>query len=152
MVILNYKQERNDNLKVHSITRLVKSEDLNHHGTLFAGRVSEWFVEAAFIAAASLYGNPQNIVCVKLHGLKFAAPVKRGDIIVLETHVVHTGTTSLTSYGCIHKDGEERILVEGFATFVCVDEEGRKMPHNIALPEPEDEREKMLRETAKNLK
>jgi acyl-CoA hydrolase len=89
---------------------------------------------------------------VKLHGLKFAAPVKTGDIIVLETHVVHAGTTSLTSYGCVRKDGEERILVEGFATFVCVDDEGRKMPHNIVLPEPENEKEYMLRETARNLK
>ena len=29
--------------------RLVKSEDLNHHGTLFAGRTAEWFVESGFI-------------------------------------------------------------------------------------------------------
>ncbi|MDP2989667.1 MAG: hypothetical protein Q8O57_03775 [Kiritimatiellota bacterium] len=33
---------------------LVKSEDLNHHGTLYAGRTAEWFVESGFIAAASL--------------------------------------------------------------------------------------------------
>ncbi|NTU75550.1 MAG: acyl-CoA thioesterase, partial [Anaerolineaceae bacterium] len=31
---------------------LVKSEDLNHHGTLYAGRTAEWFVESGFIAAA----------------------------------------------------------------------------------------------------
>ena len=30
----------------------VKSEDLNHHGTLFAGRTAEWFVEAGLMAAA----------------------------------------------------------------------------------------------------
>jgi len=29
--------------------RLVKSEDLNHHGTLFAGRTAEWFVESGRI-------------------------------------------------------------------------------------------------------
>lgn len=34
------------------ISRLVKSEDLNHHGTLFAGRMSEWFVEACSISGA----------------------------------------------------------------------------------------------------
>ena len=39
-------------------SRLVKSEDLNHHGTLFAGRTAEWFVESGFIAATSLL-NPQ---------------------------------------------------------------------------------------------
>ena len=35
-----------------SIYHLVKSEDLNHHRTLFAGRGAEWLVEAGFIAAA----------------------------------------------------------------------------------------------------
>jgi acyl-CoA hydrolase len=52
--------------KVVYTTRLVKSEDLNHHGTLFAGRTAEWFVESGFIAAARLI-NPQNIVCLKIH-------------------------------------------------------------------------------------
>ena len=33
--------------------RLIKSEDLNHHGTLFAGRCAEWFVESGFIAVAA---------------------------------------------------------------------------------------------------
>ena len=36
-------------MKNYYTTRLVKSEDLNHHGTLFAGRMSEWFVEEARI-------------------------------------------------------------------------------------------------------
>lgn len=134
------------------ITRLIKSEDLNHHGTLFAGRMSEWFIEGTFIAAAKLYGNPQNIVCLKMHGLKFTAPVKRGDIITIETHVVYAGRTSLTAYGCVRKNDEDRILVEGFTTFVCVDDSGKKMPHNISLPEPENETEAALRTEAASLR
>ncbi|MDP4267148.1 MAG: acyl-CoA thioesterase, partial [Bacteroidota bacterium] len=51
-------------------TRLVKSEDLNHHGTLFAGRTAEWFVECGFISAAELVGAEQ-IVCLKIHGMYF---------------------------------------------------------------------------------
>ena len=35
--------------------RLIKSEDLNHHGTLFAGRCAEWFVESGFIAVAAKF-------------------------------------------------------------------------------------------------
>ena len=34
---------------------LVRSEDLNHHGTLFAGRSSEWFIEAGFIAKPVIF-------------------------------------------------------------------------------------------------
>ncbi len=56
-----------------SYVRLVKSEDLNHHGTLFAGRCAEWFVEAGFIAVASVL-PAENIVCMKIHGLEFSRP------------------------------------------------------------------------------
>ena len=47
---------------------LIKSEDLNHHGTLYAGRSAEWLVESGFIAAANLT-SPENIVCLKIHGM-----------------------------------------------------------------------------------
>ena len=50
--------------------KMIKSEDLNHHGTLFAGRCSEWFVESAFIGAASKL-DPKHTVCLKIHGLEF---------------------------------------------------------------------------------
>lgn len=38
-------------------SRLVKPQELNHHGTLFAGRMSEWFVENCFICGACLRVN-----------------------------------------------------------------------------------------------
>ena len=60
--------------------RLVKSEDLNHHKTFFAGRCAEWFVETSFIAVAE-YINPQHIVCLKVHGLEFLHPIYAGDTI-----------------------------------------------------------------------
>ena len=60
--------------------RLVKGEDLNHHGTLFAGRTAEWFVESGFIAATSLL-NPRSVVCLKIHGMFFTKPAKSGDVL-----------------------------------------------------------------------
>lgn len=135
-----------------SMSRLVKSEDLNHHGTLFAGRMSEWFVEGTFIAAASSIGNPKNIVCKKLHGLSFNSPVKKGDIITLQTKVVLVGKTSLTVYGYVTKLNHDKILVDGFITFVNVDENGNKMPHNLSIPEPTSENEMKLIEKAKSLR
>lgn len=134
-----------------SMSRLVKSEDLNHHGTLFAGRMSEWFVEGAFIAAASSIGNPKNIVCKKLHGLSFNAPVKKGEIISLKTKVVLVGKTSLTVYGFVTKLNDTKILVDGFITFVNVDENGNKMPHNLTIPEPTSDNDIKLIEKAKSL-
>lgn len=139
-------------MKAHKMCRLIKSEDLNHHGTLFAGRMAEWFVEGNFIAAASVYGNPNNIVCVKLHGLKFGSPANKGDIIELETKVVHVGNTSMTVYGKVTRNESSTILVDGFTTFVCVDENGRKMPHNLTQPEPSSQEEIQLLARAKELK
>ena len=140
-------------MKAYTMSKLVKSEDLNHHGTLFAGRMAEWFIEGAFIAAASTYKNPDNMVCLKMHGLKFTTPVKKGEIITLETKVIYTGNTSMTVYGKVTKNSDiEKIIVDGFTTFICVDENGKKMPHNIVLEEPENEEEAKLREYAKSLR
>jgi acyl-CoA hydrolase len=139
-------------MKKYIASRLIKSEDLNHHGTLFAGRMAEWFIEGSFIAAAMLYGNPENIVCVKMHGLKFSGPATKGDIITLTTRVAYAGTTSITVYGRVNKNDEESILVEGYVTFVCVDENGKKMPHKLVLPEPESENEARIREIARTLR
>ena len=59
------------NIKTYVIHRHVKGQDLNHHGTLFAGRGAEWFVEAGLIAAASLT-SPEKVVCMNIHGIVFA--------------------------------------------------------------------------------
>lgn len=133
-------------------TRLVKSEDLNHHGTLFAGRMSEWFVEGCFIAAATTHGNPKDIVCIKMHGLKFGKPAQKGQIIKLTTKVVQTGNTSMTVYGKVTGIDDNNISVDGFITFVCVDETGKKSPHGIISPTPETEEEMQLVAEAKLLK
>jgi acyl-CoA hydrolase len=130
--------------------RLVKSEDLNHHGTLFAGRTAEWFVESGFIAAASLL-NPQNIVCLKIHGMFFTKPAKSGDVLKFSSKVVYTGRTSLTSYVHVEKNGDEKPLVDGYVTFIHVDEETRPFSHNIEIM-PETDNDKLLYETAKNLR
>lgn len=118
-------------MKSFIMSKLVKSEDLNHHGTLFAGRMAEWFIEGGFIAAASTLGRPDSLVCKKLHGLTFALPVNKGEIIKLEAKVVLVGTTSMRVYGKVTKINEDKTLVDGFITFVCVDEEGKKIAHNL---------------------
>lgn len=130
--------------------RLVKSEDLNHHGTLFAGRTAEWFVESGFIAAASIL-NPQNIVCLKIHGMFFTKPAKSGDVLKFSSKVVFTGNSSLTSYVHVEKNGDDKPLVDGFVTFIHVDEKTRPAPHFLHI-DPVTEEDRILYETAKNLR
>jgi len=130
--------------------RLVKSEDLNHHGTLFAGRTAEWFVESGFIAAASLL-NPQNIVCLKIHGMFFTKPAISGDVLKFSSKVVFAGNTSLTSYVHVEKNGADKSLVDGFVTFIHVDTENRPTRHFLEI-NPITEEDRNLYQTAKNLR
>lgn len=85
-------------MKEYYNSRLVKSEELNHHGTLFAGRAAEWFVESAFIAASSTLGDPKNVVCLNVHGLLFRYPVKKGEIAKFSSRVANLGKTSIVVY------------------------------------------------------
>ena len=120
--------------------KMIKSEDLNHHGTLFAGRSAEWFVESSFIAAASKL-DPKHIVCLKVHGLEFTHPMRLGNILGFESRIVHAGRTSLTVYCEVHevKTSNEKCL-DGFITFCSVDDNSKSTPHNLVItPETQEE-------------
>jgi len=112
--------------------RLIKSEDLNHHRTLYAGRCAEWFVEAGFIAAASVL-PPDEIVCLKIHGLEFTKPMRSGQIARFESKIVRAGRSSLVVYVTLSAAEQNKPVVQGFITFVHVDEHGRSQPHDLTL-------------------
>ena len=132
-------------------SRLVKPQELNHHGTLFAGRMAEWFVENCFICGALTTGKPKNIVCVNIHGLNFNTPSINGDIININSTIVRAGRTSFTVYGAITKNSSDTVICEGFITFAFVDENNIPIPHHIVLDATSDEMELSLRERAQNL-
>jgi len=114
------------------IHHLVKSEDLNHHGTLFAGRSAEWFVESGFIAAAALT-SPENIVCLKIHGMTYTRPVRRGEVIRFNSRIVLTGRSRIIAHIQMLSLQPADIIVDGFITFVNVDENGKSLPHGITV-------------------
>jgi acyl-CoA hydrolase len=130
--------------------RLVKSEDLNHHGTLFAGRTAEWFVESGFIAATSIL-DPKSVVCLKIHGMFFTKPARSGDVLKFSSKVVYTGRTSLTVYIHVEKSNNDNSFVDGYVTFIHVDEDTRPTAHYIEIA-PETVEDKALYETAKSLR
>lgn len=131
-------------------TRLVKSEDLNHHGTLFAGRTAEWFVESGFFAAASLI-DPKRVVCLKIHGMYFTKPARPGQILTFASKVVYTGKSSLVAHIEVSTNDGGDSFVNGFITFIHVDEKTNAAPHFIEI-KPVTEEDKALYEQAKNLK
>jgi len=138
-------------MKKYLTHRLVKSEDLNHHGTLYAGRIAEWFVESGFIAAASLL-EPKSIICLKVHGMTFLHPVRPGQVICYSSQIADTGKTSLQVYVKAYLAGhEETIYIEDFITFIHVSHETKPQAHGIVII-PETEEGKQLQIRAKALK
>ena len=138
------------NLKSIITRRLVKSEDLNHHKTLFAGRCAEWFVESSFIVVAT-YIPPKEVVCLKVHGMEFLHPVHVGDVLTFESKIASNGKSTLTTHTRVYKDSTpDTTFCEGFATFVHVDENTIPKPHGIII-NPETEEEIRLYEEAQKL-
>jgi acyl-CoA hydrolase len=129
---------------VYTSVRLVKGEDLNHHGTLYAGRTAEWFVESGFIAAASMT-KPENIVCLKIHGMMFSRPIRKGELPVFTSRVVMTGETKIVSLIEVRVLG--KLAVRGFITFIHVDLDGKPQAHGLKFV-PQNAEEKALNEEA----
>ena len=128
---------------------LVKGEDLNHHGTLFAGRSAEWFVESGFIAAAAL-SDPEHIVCLKIHGMCFTRPVHKGEVVRFDSRIVFTGRSRMVAHIQMKGTSSEDVVVDGFITFIHVDEHGHTQPHGIVIT-PETPEEIETQERAKTL-
>ena len=134
-------------MKTLTIHHLVKGEDLNHHHTLYAGRGAEWMVEAGFIAAADLL-PPQYVLCLKIHGMTFQRPVRPGEVIRFESKIALTGRSRLIAY--VRATTKEEPTVDGFLTFVYVDDHGKSRPHGITV-EAETPEEIELQERASKL-
>lgn len=123
-------------------TRLVKSVDLNHHGTLFAGRMAEWLVEVGFLTARqALACDPRHIVCVRLHGMDFTRSAENGSTVLMEGRVVYVGRSSITIYvQCFTLaplTNERTPITEGFATFTKI-VEGKTVPHGLTVEPPQE--------------
>ncbi|WP_459129149.1 acyl-CoA thioesterase [Guggenheimella bovis] len=137
----------------HFITsHLVKSADLNHHGTLFAGRSAEWLVESGFICAATSLGRPEDIVCINIHGFVFKKPIPKGDVLMMTSYIAKVGSTSMTVYVKAESEITGISPTDGFITFVCVDSKsGMKTKHGITLDETTDADELEVRRRAQEL-
>ena len=134
-------------MKIYTTHHLIKSAELNHHGTLYAGLTAEWFVESGFVAAAALT-RPENILCLKIHGMLFTKPVEKGTVVRFESRVCLTGKSRIISY--IQMFAHEEPVLEGFITFVNSDEQHKPLPHGIIIT-AETPEEQTLQERAKAL-
>ena len=77
----------------HEKTLLIRSEFLNHYGTLFGGYMMQWADDMAY-SAASLSFPAANFVTKLFGQFDFTSPVRGGDIIKIFGQVESVGTTS----------------------------------------------------------
>lgn len=140
-------------MQQYETSRLVKGEDLNHHGTLFAARAAGWLIEAAFVAAGCACGTSEGIVCRNLQNMSFQKPVQKGAIVRFLARVAAVGTSSFTVAVRAEDAISPAVYMEGAVTFVTIDREtGRSRPHHIVLDEAEDETEQAQRTLADRLR
>lgn len=104
-------------------------------------------VEAGFIAAADLL-PPHYVLCLKIHGMTFQRPVRPGEVVRFDSKIVQTGRSRLIAY--VRATTKEELTVDGFLTFVYVDDHGKSRPHGITI-EAETPEEIELQEQASKL-
>lgn len=128
---------------------MVRMEDLNHHQNLYAGRGTEWMIEASFIAVCLTYGDKHGLLYKNTHKFNFMKSVEPGDIISYESMVVRTGKTSLTVHVQLKNEQTGGTHAEGYTTFVTV-KAGTKEPvnHGISLDYTDDLEERKWRQEA----
>lgn len=111
----------------------LRPEHMNHHLTLYGGQISFWLVEAAFVAAAKLWGSPDHLVMYGADNIRIVRSMRGGDILSLTAEVTALTTCSMTIsvQGCDLLS--QQPTCEGTFIFVTVDDNGKKMAHNLRL-------------------
>lgn len=136
-------------MKKYETSHLVKSEDLNHHGTLFAAKATAWLIEAGFVAAACEHGNPDEIVLRGMQEMSFCKPVAKGSVVRYEAQLAYTGSSSMVI--CVRGRNAitGNLFMEAFITFVTIDANtSEKKLHGILLDDTQDTEELCVRAKA----
>ena len=127
---------------LHDQTSVVFPNDLNSYGTLFGGRM----MEIADLSTAVVARRHSGCVCVTLgiDSVRFHAPAKRGDVIVLQASINRSWRTSMeigVKVWAEHFQTRERKhIFSAYFTFVAVDEEMKPMAVPPVIPETDEEK------------
>jgi acyl-CoA hydrolase len=118
---------------VHYSTRkLVKPEDLNANNTLFGGRCLQWIDEEALICAMVITGH-QRIVTKMMSEINFVSPAHQGDVVEIGVELTKVGVSSITMRIVVRELTTHNVIVQIHSmVFVCVDETGKSIAHNLS--------------------
>jgi acyl-CoA hydrolase len=109
---------------------VVRTEHLNHKGSLFGGQLLRWVDECAYMAAKMQF--PQyNLVTRAMAQVEFRKGIHNGTILRFESNLENVGTSSATykvevfAYPPYEPGGD--LVFETRVTFVAVDDYGEKV-------------------------
>lgn len=112
-------------------------------GTVDGGRVLEWIDKSGYACAVGWAGT----YCVTAYvgNIKFAQPVRVGDIVEVQSRLVSTGRSSMhiviTVASGDPRTGELTVATQCLSIFVAVDSNGKPTPVSTFEPVDEWERE-----------
>ena len=107
----------------------VQTADLNPHHTLYAGRIFQWGLDAAYTLAQQQ--TTQQMVAVGVKDFKYLRPVKLQENVCVTAQIIKFGTTSVTVN--IHLTANNNAIASGTITFVNTDQHGAKTPHHLKM-------------------
>lgn len=111
--------------------QFVRPDAHNHHETVYAGRLAEWFTEAAMIGVTKIIGKNEHVVLAALKEICLKKPMKAGMILEFLYETGHLGTTSIEIIVKVQDMLTGAEHASGSAVFVTVDDNGKKTPHGL---------------------
>lgn len=124
------------------MTDLVFPTDTNHLHTIFGGKIMALVDKVGAIAA--MRHCRQTVVTASSDSFDFLAPVKSGEIVVIEAFVTWTHQTSMEVFVKVEAEnllkGEKRLTAQAYLTYIALDEENKPTPVPQVIPETEEEK------------
>lgn len=112
----------------------VRMEQMNHHGSLYSGVLTDWMTEAAFLGAVQILGRQNNMVMCAVQDFRFITPAELGSVICFQYELVKVGRTSLTiKVEARDMLNPERLYSSCQVVFVNTGEDGKSAPHGLTM-------------------
>ena len=125
------------------MVQVVLPNDANPLGFILGGTVMHLIDIAGAIAGHR--HTRSLLVTAAVDDLQFLHPIKVGDLIILQSHVTCTFTTSLEVQVDVHSEetltGRRLLTSRAFLTFVAISRDGSRIPVVPLLVETEQERQ-----------
>jgi acyl-CoA hydrolase len=110
--------------------KLVLPQHLNHYGYLFGGNLLKWVDEYAWIAAVRDYPG-RRFVTIGMNRVEFHRSVRQGAILRFDIRQSRKGNTSVQYEANVFSEdpasGREERIFTTTITYVCLDDQGRKL-------------------------